>query len=98
MLRTQHQLKQRFGREPTNEELAEAMDLPVPKVEQMIKLAQRPLSLQMPIGDEEDNMLGDFIEDVDTPPPDDTATNNLLREYLATLLDRYLPAKHASCN
>ncbi|HWQ84173.1 MAG TPA: sigma-70 family RNA polymerase sigma factor, partial [Anaerolineales bacterium] len=94
MLRTQHQLKQRFGREPTNDELAEAMELPVPKVEQMIKLAQRPLSLQMPIGDEEDNMLGDFIEDVDTPPPDDAATTNLLREYLASLLDQ-LPPREA---
>ena len=94
MLRTQHQLKQRFGREPSNEELAEAMDLPLSKIEQMIKLAQRPLSLQMPIGDEEDNMLGDFIEDLDTPPPDDTATNNLLREYLASLLDQ-LPPREA---
>lgn len=94
MLRTQHQLKQRFGREPSTEELAEAMDLPLPKVEQMIKLAQRPLSLQMPIGDEEDNMLGDFIEDIDTPPPDDTATSNLLREYLASLLDQ-LPPREA---
>jgi RNA polymerase primary sigma factor len=48
----------------------------------------------MPIGDEEDNMLGDFIEDSDTPPPDDTATNNLLREYLGSLLDQ-LPPREA---
>jgi RNA polymerase primary sigma factor len=94
MLRTQHQLKQKFGRDPSTDELAEAMELPLIKVEQMIKLAQRPLSLQMPIGDEEDNMLGDFIEDSDTPPPDDTATNNLLREYLGSLLDQ-LPPREA---
>lgn len=94
MLRIQHQLKQKLSRDPTIEELADALEVPPNKVEHMIQVARRPLSLQMPIGDEEDNMLGDFIEDQDSPPPDETATQNMLREHLETVLDQ-LPPREA---
>ena len=94
MLRTQHQLKQKLSRDPTPEELAEELEVTPKKVEHMIQVARRPLSLQMPIGDEEDDMLGDFIEDHDAPPPDETATNNLLREHMKDILDR-LPPREA---
>lgn len=94
MLRTQHQLKQKFSREPTIEELAEALEVPQKKVEEMIKLARYPLSLQMPIGDEEDDTLGDFIEDDTIPAPDTTAANNLLHEHLDSVLDM-LPPREA---
>jgi RNA polymerase primary sigma factor len=94
MLRTQHQLKQKFSRDPSIEELAEALDVPPKKVEEMIKLARYPLSLQMPIGDEEDDTLGDFIEDDSIPTPDTTAANNLLHEHLESVLDM-LPPREA---
>jgi len=94
MLRTQHQLKQTLGRDPNTEELAEALEVTPKKVEHMIQVARRPLSLQMPIGDEEDDMLGDFIEDREAPPPDETATNNLLREHMKDVLER-LPPREA---
>jgi len=94
MLRIQHQLKQKLSRDPTIEEMAEALEVHPTKVEHMIQVARRPLSLQMPIGDEEDNMLGDFIEDQDSPPPDETATQNMLREHLETVLGQ-LPPREA---
>jgi len=94
MLRTQHQLKQKLSREPSIEELAIALDVPQKKVEEMIKLARYPLSLQMPIGDEDDDTLGDFIEDDTIPAPDTTAANNLLHEHLETVLDM-LPPREA---
>ena len=94
MLRTQHQLKQELGRDPSREELAAALDVTPKKVEHMIQVAKRPLSLQMPIGDEEDDMLGDFIEDREAPAPDETATSNLLREHMKEVLDR-LPPREA---
>jgi RNA polymerase primary sigma factor len=94
MLRTQHQLKQKLSRDPSIEELAEALDVPPKKVEEMIKLARYPLSLQMPIGDEEDDTLGDFIEDESIPTPDTTAANNLLHEHLESVLDM-LPPREA---
>jgi RNA polymerase primary sigma factor len=94
MLRTQHQLKQQLGRDPIVEELAEALDVTPNKVEHMIQVARRPFSLEMPIGEEEDGMLGDFIEDHETPAPDDTATHNLLREHLEEMLDT-LPPREA---
>jgi len=94
MLRTQHQLKQELGRDPTVEEMAEALDVTPNKVEHMIQVARRPFSLEMPIGEEEDGMLGDFIEDHETPAPDETATHNLLREHLDEMLDT-LPPREA---
>ncbi len=91
LLRIQHQLTQRLGREPSVEELAEALDVPPKKVENMIQVARRPLSLETPTDDEEDSVLGDFIEDDEAPPPDDTATYNLLREHLEEVLNSLPP-------
>jgi len=91
LLRIQHQLTQRLGREPSVEELAEALEVTPKKVENMIQVARRPLSLETPTDDEEDSMLGDFIEDDEAPPPDDTATYNLLKEHLGIVLDSLPP-------
>lgn len=91
LLRVQHQLTQRLGREPTVEEVAEALEVPPKKVENMIQVARRPLSLETPTDDEEDSVLGDFIEDDEAPPPDDTATYNLLREHLGEVLNGLPP-------
>jgi RNA polymerase primary sigma factor len=91
LLRVQHQLTQRLGREPSVEELAEALDVPPKKVENMIQVARRPLSLETPTDDEEDSVLGDFIEDDDAPPPDETATYNLLKEHLGEVLNGLPP-------
>ena len=91
LLRVQHQLTQRLGREPSVEELAEALDVPPKKVENMIQVARRPLSLETPTDDEDDSVLGDFIEDDEAPPPDETATYNLLREHLEEVLNTLPP-------
>ncbi len=91
LLRVQHQLTQRLGREPTVEEVADALEVPPKKVENMIQVARRPLSLETPTDDEEDSVLGDFIEDDEAPPPDDTATYNLLREHLGEVLNGLPP-------
>jgi RNA polymerase primary sigma factor len=91
LLRVQHQLTQRLGREPTVEELAVALDVPPKKVENMIQVARRPLSLETPTDDEEDSVLGDFIEDDEAPAPDETATYNLLREHLEEVLNSLPP-------
>ncbi|NPV78476.1 MAG: sigma-70 family RNA polymerase sigma factor [Anaerolineae bacterium] len=91
LLRVQHQLTQRLGREPTVDELAISLDVPPKKVENMIQVARRPLSLETPTDDEEDSVLGDFIEDDEAPPPDDTATYNLLREHLEEVLESLPP-------
>lgn len=91
LLRVQHQLTQRLGREPSVEELADALEVPPKKVENMIQVARRPLSLETPTDDEEDSVLGDFIEDDEAPPPDDTATYNLLKEHLEDVLNSLPP-------
>ncbi len=89
--RVQNQLKQRYAREPTMQELAEFLDVPVKKVEEMLKASRRPLSLEMPIDDEGESMLGDFIEDSDSPAPDETASHNLLKEQLDAVLETLPP-------
>ena len=86
LLRVQHQLTQRLGRDPSVEELAESLDVTPKKVENMIQVARRPLSLETPTDDEEDSVLGDFIQDREAPAPDDSATYNLLREHLDEVL------------
>ncbi len=91
LLRVQHQLTQRLGREPSVEELADALEVPPKKVENMIQVARRPLSLETPTDDEEDSVLGDFIEDDEAAPPDDTATYNLLKEHLGEVLNGLPP-------
>jgi len=91
LLRVQHQLTQKLGREPTVEELADTLEVLPKKVENMIQVARRPLSLETPTDDEEDSVLGDFIEDDEALPPDETATFNLLREHLVEVLDTLPP-------
>jgi len=91
LLRTQHQLTQSLGRDPIVEELAEALDVTPQKVENMIQVSRRPLSLETPTDDEEDSVLGDFIQDDEIPGPVDTATYNLLREHLLGVLDGLPP-------
>ncbi len=91
LLRVQHQLTQKLGREPTVDELAEALGVPPRKVENMIQVARRPLSLETPTDDEEDSVLGDFIEDEEAPPPDESATYNLLREQINEILSTLPP-------
>ena len=91
LLRVQHQLTQRLGRDPSVEELAIALDVPPKKVENMIQVARRPLSLETPTDDEEDSVLGDFIRDNEALAPDDSATYNLLRQHLGEVLDGLPP-------
>jgi RNA polymerase primary sigma factor len=91
LLRVQHQLTQRLGRDPSVEELANALEVTPQKVENMIQVARRPLSLETPTDDEEDSVLGDFIQDEEIPAPDETATYNLLREHLESVLNSLPP-------
>jgi RNA polymerase primary sigma factor len=91
LLRTQHQLTQRFGRDPTVDELAEALDVPSKKIEHMIQVARRPLSLETPTDDEDDSVLADFIEDQDVVPPDESATFNLMKVHLEDVLSSLPP-------
>ena len=91
LLRVQHQLTQRLGRDPSVEELANALEVTPQKVENMIQVARRPLSLETPTDDEEDSVLGDFIQDEEVPAPDETATYNLLREHLESVLNSLPP-------
>jgi RNA polymerase primary sigma factor len=86
MFRAKHALTQRLGYPPSVDELAGELDMPPSQVKQMLKTARYPLSLEMPIIIDEDSVLGDFIEDSETPPPDETATNNLLRQQLENVL------------
>ncbi|MBQ4383975.1 MAG: RNA polymerase sigma factor RpoD [Firmicutes bacterium] len=90
--RVKRQLVQELGRDPSPEEIAKEMGIPVSKVREISKVAQDPVSLETPIGEEEDSHLGDFIPDNDTPVPADAATYTLLREQLlevlGTLTDR----------
>jgi RNA polymerase primary sigma factor len=91
LLRVQHQLTQRLGRDPSVDELAVALEVTPQKVENMIQVARRPLSLETPTDDEEDSVLGDFIQDEEVPAPDETATYNLLREHLEGVLNGLPP-------
>jgi RNA polymerase primary sigma factor len=91
LIRTSHRLTQDLGREPTVEELAEALDVPLRKAEQMIKVARRPLSLEMPTDDEADSVLGDFIEDVESPEPVEMVTSGMLRDQLNDILSGLPP-------
>ena len=92
LIRISRQLLQDLGREPAPEEVAKAMDITVDRVREIMKIAQEPVSLETPIGEEEDSHLGDFIEDQDAPAPADAASFMLLREQpedvLETLTDR----------
>jgi RNA polymerase primary sigma factor len=91
LFRIQYKLTQALGREPTVEEMAEALEVSPQKVENIIRVARWPLSLETPTNAEEDSVLGDFIEDDEIAPPDETATNNLLREDLREVLNGLSP-------
>ena len=86
LIRVSRQLLQKHGREPTIEEIAEEMEVSVDRVREIMKIAQEPVSLETPIGEEEDSHLGDFIEDHDAPAPADAASFMLLKEQLAEVL------------
>ena len=85
------QLLQQLGREPTPEEIAKEMEIGVDRVREIMKIAQEPVSLETPIGEEEDSHLGDFIEDVDSPAPAEAASYTLLREQLNEVLHTLTP-------
>jgi RNA polymerase primary sigma factor len=87
MVRISRQLVQRLGREPTDEEISAEMEIDSSKVEEIRRIAQLPVSLETPIGEEEDSQLGDFIEDRDLPSPDEAAAGHLLHEQIEDMLD-----------
>ena len=87
LIRVSRQLLQELGREPLPEEIAKEMDTSVDRVREIMKIAQEPVSLETPIGEEEDSHLGDFIEDHDAPAPADAASFTLLREQLGEVLE-----------
>lgn len=86
LIRVSRQLLQELGREPTPEEIAEEMDMPVERVREILKISQEPVSLETPIGEEEDSHLGDFIQDDNVPVPAEAATFTLLKEQLDEVL------------
>ena len=85
--RTTRQLLQELGREPTTEEIAERMETTPDKIREILKIAQDPVSLETPVGEEEDSHLGDFVEDNESPTPSETASYSLLREQLQNVLE-----------
>lgn len=87
LIRISRQLLQELGREPTPEEIAAEMEISVEKVREILKIAQEPVSLETPIGEEEDSHLGDFIPDDDVPAPADAAAFSMLKEQLVEVLD-----------
>ncbi len=91
LIRTSRHLLQQLGREPTIEEIAAEMEMPVERVEEIRKVAQEPVSLETPIGEEEDSHLGDFIPDDDAPSPSELAAYTLLREQLDEIIETLTP-------
>ena len=91
LLRASHRLMQELGREPTSEELARALEIPTRKAEQMIQFARRPLSLDMPNDDDEESVLGDFIEDEEATAPPDAVSASILRDAIQNILQDLPP-------
>ena len=89
--RTARTLLQELGREPTTDEIAERLNITPDKVRDIMKIAQDPVSLETPIGEEEDSHLGDFVEDLDSPAPSESASYSLLREQLCNVLNTLTP-------
>jgi RNA polymerase primary sigma factor len=89
--RTSRQLLQELGREATTDEIAERLGMTADKVREILKIAQDPVSLETPIGEEEDSHLGDFVEDSESPAPSDSASYSLLREQLCNVLRTLTP-------
>ena len=91
LIRTSRQLLQQLGREPSPEELSKELEMPVDRVMEIQKIAQDPVSLETPIGEEDDSHLGDFIPDDDSPAPQDSAAYTLLREQLEEVMNTLTP-------
>ena len=91
LIRTSRHLLQQLGREPSPEEIAKEMEIPVEKVTEIQKIAQDPVSLETPIGEEDDSHLGDFIQDDDSPAPHDSAAYTLLKEQLEEVMNTLTP-------
>ena len=91
LIRTSRHLLQRLGREPTPDELSEELEMPIDKVMEIQKIAQDPVSLETPIGEEDDSHLGDFIPDEDSPAPQDSAAYTLLKEQLEDVMNTLTP-------
>jgi RNA polymerase primary sigma factor len=91
LIRVSRQLLQELGREPKPEEIAKEMDMSVEKVREILKIAQEPVSLETPIGEEEDSHLGDFIPDNDAPAPAEAAAFSMLKEQLIEVLETLTP-------
>ena len=91
LIRTSRDLLQRLGREPTPEEISKEIELPVEKVLEIQKIAQDPVSLETPIGEEDDSHLGDFIQDDDSPAPQDSVAYTLLKEQLEEVMNTLTP-------
>ena len=91
LIRTSRHLLQQLGREPTPDEIAKEMEIPVEKVMEIQKIAQDPVSLETPIGEEDDSHLGDFIQDDDSPAPQDSAAYTLLKEQLEEVMETLTP-------
>lgn len=91
LIRVSRQLLQELGREPAPEEVAKIMEMPVDKVREIMKIAQEPVSLETPIGEEEDSHLGDFIPDDEAPAPAEAAAFTMLKEQLINVLDTLTP-------
>ncbi len=89
--RTARQLLQEYGREPNTDEIAKELNMSPDKVRDIMKIAQDPVSLETPIGEEEDSHLGDFVEDIDSPAPSESASYSLLREQLCNILHTLTP-------
>jgi RNA polymerase primary sigma factor len=85
------ELEQQFGRQPTAEEIAARMDLPAERVRWMLRTSRQPVHLERPVGDESDAELGDFIEDIDAPPPVEAVAQNMLTEEIGDILDQLTP-------
>ena len=91
MLREQHALQQRLGRKPTRTELAEALEVPVEKIDMMMEVVQQPLSLQTPIGEDEEETLGDFIPDDTGSDPEESAMDSIVNQDLYRMLETLPP-------
>ncbi|MFB3141706.1 MAG: sigma-70 family RNA polymerase sigma factor, partial [Acidobacteriota bacterium] len=91
LIRTSRALVHEYGREPTADEIAQEVDLPVSKVRKILKIAQQPISLETPVGEEEDSHLGDFIEDSGALSPDEAVININMKDHTAAVLETLTP-------
>jgi RNA polymerase primary sigma factor len=98
LIRTSRRLQQELGREPTSDEIALAMEMPPERVREIMKISQEPVSLEMPIGEEEDSNLGDFIEDQKALPPADAASRKMLKEQVDDVLETLSERERAVLN